>query len=449
MLNKIQEPLLNTVNLVIRRCQRSLVAIPGYGIPLLRCLLPLAARYKSCLDALMTLATRLHASGSQITDIHPFAEDSLSDGNHNHNTILNRYQDTVSTLRSSLAQLQPGDNNTEEAIAMSMILWIFGFPSHDIWGVHLNGLIALLELNRVPSFVPFSLISTASDVAAHADIKAFSLGRLESSRRLWLHWNIHPPGKDPTAENQPFSSFEISAGYPQSLVTIIALLSAVVDSKLAGEALDAVSQTYITELASGLHDSKLKDAGKLTVSILLGPQFDEHEDSLAAKMELIIRTWEPPSTPAEMPVDTKLALMTSWDIMQKAALIFLWRGGFERDVLSVLTLHRQSLIDRFIPEMCLGIDQVIQMAEKYDITVANALIWPITVVANECSRYPQFQPTILEYIRRLYSYFMIPHHQILGLIIQRLWERASQGAYFGILSLQHICLKENVRLPLL
>lgn len=441
---------------VIRRCQRSLVAIPGYGIPLLQSLIPLAARYRSSLDALLALSTRLRSSEAQMRGIHTRGESTLALDRNTPNLASIRYHGTVSTLQSILSHLQAGDDDTEEAVALSMILWIFGFPEHDIWSVHLNGLIALIEATQQQLFSSPPLYTLAVHVAAHADIKALSCGRSEPSKRLWLRWNmssvehLRPPELGAAA----FSGFEIASGYPESLITVIALASAVVEDDLAGQDLDPICREYFENFAKS-KQIPLPMGIEAEPNYFLATSANERNAIWTTTMETIIARWQPPRIPEDMPVDTGLTLSTAWELMRKATLIYLWRGGFDIDVFAPLLNHQDSLIYRFVREMCVGIDQVIQAAEKHHVTLANALIWPITVVASECSRYPELQPRISEYLRRIYTFFMISHHQITESLLQQLWERAkghrgvSETSDREKISLQSICLEFNARVPLL
>ncbi|KAL3447779.1 hypothetical protein BJX65DRAFT_276700, partial [Aspergillus insuetus] len=199
---------------LIHRCQRTLVAIPGYGVPILRGMLPLAVRSQGVLDALLTLSDRLRHSDAHVRlSCSQDATRAVLDIPNQ--TMLDNYQESLSTLQESLLSIQAGLRDAEEAIAMSIVLLIFGFPGHRIWSVHLNGLIALIQDPGIPALSSPSLNLRASKLAAHADISAFSLGRAERSQHLWLNWRIHPLEQGPGSRGArpQFSEFEVSTAY--------------------------------------------------------------------------------------------------------------------------------------------------------------------------------------------------------------------------------------------
>lgn len=134
-------------------------------------------------------------------------------------------------------------------------------------------------------------------------------------------------------------------------------------------------------------------------------------------------------------------------------MIYLWRGGFETDPMAPLSTEQEFSINRYIREVCGGIEQVIQAAEKYHIPLALTLIWPLAVIGNEASRSPNLQDKMREFLARIYTYFQIPHYQLLGSVLQQLWQGAVERNFNftagAPLSLQSICLEGNTRVPLL
>ncbi|KAJ5267076.1 hypothetical protein N7478_009884 [Penicillium angulare] len=410
------------IRLLIRRYRRSLVAIPGYGVPILQCLMPLAARHATSLEALLTLATQFRVSQKLL-------ECTREINRRSPDLALDSHQRAVSTLRSSLSRLQCGNGDIEEAIAVSMILWVFGCPGHDIWSIHLNGLIALLEATPLPgldTLLPLSLHRLATVAAAHLDIKAISVGRTEPSQRLWLHWRLCPPEEILSfpMEEKPFSAWEISFGYPETLMTIIALVSAVVEDDISGRQVDPICMEYLERLA----DQKFPSA-ESNVNLIAFPSLipNARNEKLALLMETVIINWRPPSITDTMSLEASIALTAMWEVMRKATIIYLWRGGFETDVTTTLSRERQLCIHRCVHEMCSNIDQVIQTAEKFHLPMAKSLMWPLAVIANEASGSPDLQRKIMDYIRRIDAYFMIPHHELMETVLRQLWEEAKGG----------------------
>ncbi|KAJ6004978.1 hypothetical protein N7540_012777 [Penicillium herquei] len=368
---------------------------------------------------------------------------------------MDSYQQVISNLRSSLFLLQSGQGDIEEAIAVSMILWIFGSPGHEIWSIHLNGLIALLESTPIPASctrIPSNLHQFATMTAAHLDIRAISVGRHESSQKLWLRWRLCSPDDilSLPVEEKTFSGWEISSGYPESLMTIIALVSAIVEDDLPGKEMDSVCTEYLEQLTFQTSHTAGSGISPVYGSPMMG---NTRNAKLIAFMESIITQWKSPSIPDSMPLETSIILTGMWEVMRKTAMIYLWRGGFEADITLPLRREQEISVHRFTREICGGIEQVIQAAEKFHLPMAKSLIWPLAVIGNEASRSPALQAKVREYLERIYTYFQIPHHKMMATSLQKLWDRASKessGTVSGApLCLHLICLEENIRLPLL
>ena len=428
------------------------MAIPGYGVPILQCLIPLAARHATSLNALLTLALQFRSSNALKQGTREPIPGDIASGRHSPEVELDSYHQAITNLRSSLSRLQSGQGDIEEAIAVSMVLWIFGLPDHDIWSIHLNGLIALLEatpLSASDARFPSALHKFATMTAAHLDIKAISIGRSEISQRLWLRWQLCSPDNILTlpAEGKAFSGWEISSGYPESLMTIIALVSTILEDDASGNETDSVCATYLDRLAF-----QTSQAGPTVSPVYHNTRLDMRNQKLISLMETVITQWKPPSIPDSMPVEPSIALSAMWEAMRKATMIYLWRGGFETDITVPLSREQEISVHRFAREMCGCIEQVIQAAEKFHIPMANSLIWPLAVIGNEASSSPELQGKIREYLGRIYTYFLIPHHKMVDTLLQKLWNNALEEK-FGVsgapVCLHSICLEENVRLPLL
>ncbi|KAL4984985.1 hypothetical protein BDW68DRAFT_180171 [Aspergillus falconensis] len=442
---------------LIRRCQRTLVAIPGYGVPILRGMLPLTVRSQGVLDALLTLSDRLRFSDAHMRQnyIHDGSRALLEAPNQ---TIIDGYQESLSTLQSSLLSIQTGLQDAEEAIAMSIVLLIFGFPEHRIWSVHLNGLIALIQDPGIPALGSPSLNLQASKLAAHADIAAFSLGRAERSQRLWLNWQIYPleHGPDNRDARAQFSEFEVSTAYPESLITIIALISAVVEDIHTQQPRDRPIDRYIQNLAN--HQRAIQDIAAPVEARVLPHTSSSGNGSATDDVlttERLIAQWEPPPHPHDLAVKTSAALATAWSIMRKAAFIYLWSRGFDTDIRVELGTGYTDRAERFLREALSEIELVMQAAEQHDIMVANALLWPLTVLGNQCAWHPDLQKTVLEYFRRLNKHFPIHHSHIVAVLLQKLWRlteeyRGNPDAIpVGRLCLQDLAIQDVACIPLL
>ncbi|KAL3482629.1 hypothetical protein BJX62DRAFT_245707 [Aspergillus germanicus] len=442
---------------LIHRCQRTLVAIPGYGVPILRGVLPLAVRSQGVLDALLTLSDRLRHSDEQMRlSCSQTGTKALLDTPNQR--ILDNYQESLSKLQKSLLSIQSGLRDAEEAIAMSIILLIFGFPGQRIWSVHLNGLIALIQDPGIPALISPSLSLQASKLAAHADICAFSLGRVERSQRLWLNWRIHPLDEGPAdsrAAGVQFSEFEVSTAYPESLITIIALASAVVEDTQTQRPRNCPIDRYIQNLADHQraiqHFAALEEVGPTPITP--SSHASTAEDLLAT--ERLIAQWEPPQHSQDLALDASLALTTAWSIMRSATFIYLWRKGFATDIRVDLGASHSARTERFLREGLSQMELVMQAAEHNDIMVANALLWPLAVLGNECAWFPDLQHTVLDYFGRLNKHFPIHHSYVVSGLLQKLWRLTEEHAGgsdaipFGCLCLQYLGIHDDACIPLL
>ncbi|KAL4885743.1 fungal-specific transcription factor domain-containing protein [Aspergillus karnatakaensis] len=441
---------------LIHRCQRTLVAVPGHGVPILHHLLPLTVRLKGVLDALLTLSDRLRLSDAQIQQSHLHRDGSVGFLDTSQPNMLDSYQTSLSALQASLRSTQSGLQDAEEAVAMSIILLIFGFPGDRIWPVHLNGLIALIQDPDVPALTSPGLSSLASHFAAHADIKAFSLGRSGASQRLWLNWRMHPLEQNLYSEIEAIhlSEFEISTGYPPSLVTVMAVISALIEDVQAGRPLQGAIDLYLgnpphnqQKIYHPLSDGASERSPKSTSS-------DSHANTIL-EAELMIAQWRPPHHVEALPLKISMALTTAWAVMKKAAFIYLWRRGFNTDMRAALPPEEKGRIGQCLREALAETELVLQAAEKDNIMVANAMLWPLTVLGNECLWYPNLQARVLQYFQRLNNHCPIHHSYIVTALLQKLWKAAEEtpgepdSLPFGVLNLQHLAQQDDACIPLL
>ncbi|KAJ0415413.1 hypothetical protein BJY00DRAFT_317838 [Aspergillus carlsbadensis] len=443
---------------LIHRCRRTLVAIPGYGVPILRGMLPLAVRSQGVLDALLTLSDRLRHSDAHmgLSGSQDAAGMLLDTPNQ---TILDNYQESLSTLQDSLLSIQSGLRDGEEAIAMSIVLLIFGFPGHRIWSVHLNGLIALIQDPGIPALSSPYLSLQASKLAAHADISAFSLGRAERSQHLWLSWRIHPVerGPDSRGARPQFSEFEVSTAYPESLVTIIALVSVVVEDthSHSQSQRDRPIDRYIQNLADYQRAIQHSTTPVETHASPHGASVNGSATDDWRATEDLLAQWEPPRHPEGIAVNTSLALATAWSIMRKATFIYLWRRGFDTDIRVPLGADHTARTERFLREALSQMELLMQAAEQHDIMIANALLWPLTVLRNECAWYPDLQQTVLHYFGRLNRHFPIHHSRLVSGLLQEVWAlteehtREPDATPCGCLCLQYLAIHGDACIPLL
>lgn len=105
--------------------------------------------------------------------------------------------------------------------------------------------------------------------------------------------------------------------------------------------------------------------------------------------------------------------------------------------------------------MIVGLGWLITLAEEQEITIANAMTWPMTVIGNEIIDDYALQVELASMFERLHRYFRIAHLiQVLDLL-KELWQRfATCNAMFASLepprelSLQLLAAGKNLSVPL-
>ncbi|KAM0470471.1 hypothetical protein ACHAP7_009535 [Fusarium lateritium] len=341
---------------------------------------------------------------------------------------LKKYQEAVIHLREKIAQLrtttQTNYDDALEVMGSVLLLTITGFPkntppgqAHD-WSFHMTGMISVIQSMDRSVRESTSLGRLVTQMAAHLDIGAFSLGRLSRSKRAWLEWDICPPGTPPKPD---FCAIEIIVGYPKSLLTIIATVSAVledVDLTKDGASLDG--------LVIGLYEQTPKGRDKLSSGSTFGRCVEISGHSATSRLDMletVLTSWQPPIVPARISMPVTLALTSAWGIMRKAALLYLWRGGFCANVLSPMPPQRQQIALKFTHEMVLGFRALLDLAKQEQISIMNVMTWPLVIVANECGGSPDMQREVILLLERMDQHFGIEHLRQIATLLLKMWRR--------------------------
>lgn len=342
------------------------------------------------------------------------------------------------------------DGDVMEVLASSLLLTLFGFPDqvHNR-SLHATGMIALIESLGQEMFRSVPLVRYIQKVAAHLDISAFALNRQEASQHKWLAWKICPWRGNTSIVEEPreFTNFEVSSGYPETLLTVLALMSAV----LEGQIDDSVA-TYIDDVYQDIQQTQ-----DLTLSDHGSPQ--QIEFYWMPRMHAIIAEWEPPIVPPRMSSTLSLALTTAWEIIRKAAHIYLSRGGFAISIYTPITPHRRRTNQRYVREILVGLQSLITLAEDQEITIANAMTWPMTVIGNEILDDYALQAELVSLFERMYQYFRIAHLTHILDLLKELWQQYTMSKVISSvissspepsteLSLQLLAAKKNLSVPL-
>ncbi|RAK84387.1 hypothetical protein BO79DRAFT_248215 [Aspergillus costaricaensis CBS 115574] len=447
-------------------CRRTIVAIGECPQPLLEDILQLASENATILSALLALSARQRLSDEDhahpnhpARGLAPHAQHSLSCWE-----ALDWYQATITKVRATLSRLQTLGSHVScgdavEVLCSCELLALFGFPEkvHN-WSVHVRGMIAFIESLDLELFRTVPLVRNARTIAAYWDISAFALNRPEMSQHTWLRWGICPLPRgqgDEFAGDAPaaFSPFEVTTGYPETLITVIALVSAVMeDVHGAGTVVDEWIACCIQDLLrnTGRGDETLSADDHDSVSLQDCPV-----SYWTSRMHVIIAEWEPPAIPPHISTTLSLALTNAWEIIRKAAHIYLTRGGFATSVYTPRSIQRERINRRFVREMIFGLQSLISLAEEQEITIANAMIWPMTVIGNEICDDRSLQRELVALFHRLQKYFRIAHfNQVLELLVE-LWQRFADSTSLvdsmeppAALSLQILAAEKDLSVPL-
>ncbi|KAJ5985029.1 hypothetical protein N7522_012225 [Penicillium canescens] len=414
------------IRLLIRISRVRFTAINESGVPFLDELLKLAKSHRSIRTALLALADRLRAT------VYPSSTFDTVDGEQSQPQLwspktssLESYHDALIGLRENIACLHIAEASHDvalEVLGSVLLLTIAGFPrnmraegAHD-WSFHVSGMISLIESLDTDVTGGTGLGRLVKEMAAHLDIGVFSLGRPGNSRRAWLEWNICPPG---TPCESDFSSLEVIAGYPKSLLTIVATMSAVLEDMNLPDC-----PASLRTLVRKLYDATL--VGQGTGSSVPGPIATPTDDTHAQMLnmlEIVLVLWRPPNLPTRISMPVAFALASAWEIMRKAALLYLWRGGFCASVFVPIFSDRKDVTAKFIREMLLGFRALLNLVDEQRITIMNVMTWPLLVVANECGNNPGLQGEILSLLQRMQQCFGIEHLTHLATLLQELWRR--------------------------
>lgn len=372
-------------------------AINGLGIPLLDEVFKVANDHPTIRSAMLALAEDLRR-GSDV---------------HGEMTAPVRYHDSLALLRAKIEQLRCGkasEDEALEAIACVMLLVTAGFPgSQDQscdWALHIRGMATLIELLGQETVQSTAIGRLARDMAAQFSIGLFSLGKRGPLNELWLSWDIYPPESE---DGEEVSSLEVILGYPKSLVTILSTISAFLQESSSGN----------VTLSTRDHVQRLFD--KATKGQQLNPLL--RAGGLKQMLETCLDRWQPPENLSRLSAAVRLAVTNAWEVMRKAAIIHLWRGGFGADLVSFLPDDKTRQAERLMFEMVLTMRALLSAVDDQRITIMNVMTWPVAVVANEASGNEELQQEVIFLLSGMQRRFSIPHISNLINIMREVWRK--------------------------
>lgn len=119
--------------------------------------------------------------------------------------------------------LPPGGNEAWQLLTASFLLNMFSRSQCDeTWVRHSRGMINVVRTLDHQVLKSTKLGEFLLSSAAYQDISAFTLGKSQPSQRVWLAWKMQAAR---TLDQHDFTILEAMIGYPETLVTIIALIS--------------------------------------------------------------------------------------------------------------------------------------------------------------------------------------------------------------------------------
>lgn len=430
--------------LVIRVSKIRLTAINECGLPLLADLMDLGRNNLQTRNALLALAGHFRMNmGSTMREEHRRA-------------TLNAYSTTIADLRESIQQLQHDGASREQhnilpVLGSVLLLSIIHLPipstqpfSHEQdWSSHVGGLVSIIDSLNPQLVKNTNLGMLIRSIAAYLDIGAFALGRHVKSRRAWLTWGLHlPMNCSPRSE---FTSLEVIVGYPESLITILAIISAIIDDNRNG-----IIASTLHELTTALFEtySAETEQGACTTG---SPKPESAWARCSFMLEEVLSLWQPPDIPARISTPVVLALSTAWELMRNAALLYLWRGGFHCNVLTTVQHPKSSTRLKLIREMISSFHILLFRAEEDGVSIMNVMTWPLVVVGNECCAFPSLQSEIITILDKMRSIFGISHLKSTIQLLRELWQRAKSPddhAVSDCLSLESLSEEFKACVPL-
>jgi hypothetical protein len=343
-------------------------------------------------------------------------------------TEIEHYQRLIADLRATIATAtaleRAEPDQLLEVLVLAALTSIFGVTDVQQWSLHIDGTVSLADSMDPHLFDQVGCARYMRDVAAFMDIHALSLGRPEKSRRAWLKWRSESATQEnPNSDDGGacFTSFEITHGIPESLVTLLAVMSAGLED-IAEDGHEHFLTTLTEELyLKALSDSKSAGNPNPWSEFTANSQNDVERWNVL--VERLILLWTHPPLPRHFSSTLQFALTTCWEILRKAFLVFLWRRGFVGNILSPSDPYRDARIVQMTREALMASRSLLDLRDSHNITIANALLWPLVVFGNECHRDPGWQAEVLDMLSKLHERSALGHIGQLTDVLQLLWQR--------------------------
>ncbi|PVH75266.1 hypothetical protein DL98DRAFT_658191 [Cadophora sp. DSE1049] len=394
---------------MIRRCKMALTAINEAGMPpLLDMLLPLGSRDPSILHGLLAISMRASERSPQDLQHHQVALSQLH-----------------AELRLSQMDEKGDSGQIHRLLSLSLLLCIFTLHQCDgTWAQHTRGMVGLVRSVEQSSLIQTPLGRFLVGVSCFQDLSALALGRDRLSQKAWLSWMSPHINRRPVGT---LTALEITTGYPESLLDIIARIS------------ELAEDNFYRDLQKTLYDSANDSR------IVSNTNFSATSEDI----EAALMNWTPPTLPASMSSFQQLALRTAWQIFRKACLLFHWKGhGFHSNLLVSVRADRSEKAASYSAEILADIGAIVELGRLHNLSIGNAMLWPIAIIAGEFIHGPeQSQTDILRIIDDISLLYYMEHPKQLAHVLRNIWAQASMPSV-TYLSVEQVVNELKLTIPL-
>lgn len=379
---------------------------------MLELILPLAFQSPAVLHSLLALSRSCGArSEAQLNQHHAALKELVAD---------------ITAARSCKIDM----GHVNRALASSLLLSIFAIGNCDkTWSHHIRGMASLVRSADRAVLASHTTGWFLLSMCAFSDISALSVGQDRLSQKGWLSW-MTPRPENPLGSS--FTTLEVTVGYPESLIDIIAQVAELADDGAYFQASGSLyaASTPATSVAS--------------LPAFASPVWPSQE------LEGALKRWTPMELPGSMSSFQQIALRTAWNAIRKACLLFLWRGcGFHSNLTELMPGNRaaesQALVGHILSDLSVTLD----LCRTQKLSIATAMMWPLAVVGCECGHSTEDrQAKTLSLLKALRDIFAMHQAQHLAKALECLWQRLLQSS-LSFVSLELVCRDMNLVIPLL
>ncbi|KAF2012914.1 hypothetical protein BU24DRAFT_453221 [Aaosphaeria arxii CBS 175.79] len=387
----------------MRVCRTSLVAIKGYGHPMLTESLSLFHDRPALLDALFAIA-------SQVDDYRSTG-DAVA--------LLEPYHRVLRDMQSLLGDHRQNPRDFREvrlacALSALVLLLLSMSSTNSDWEYHASHLVHLINSSNVDVLKETPLGLALIMLAAHMDIAAFAIGRTVVPTCAWSRWHLD---EQHDAFAVPFQIHEINTGVPASLLSIISKLD------------------QCASLSESCRGTLGHSSAVLTT---------ERE-----RLWMLLEAWQPQSLPESMLSHQRSALRIARRTLHRAAMLFHARVyGFHANLLDPLDHLSETTGASLVEEIVTGIRHLLHDFKDNANPIGNAMAWPLAVAGSECgSESNKFlQHEVVSLIHDMADSFYMLHLTPLEQLLRNLWEKHTLMLSTGLtgrLSLESIATETN------